>query len=521
MNASHRLVIKDAFWQLAGRLISAFFWFITIKIITPYLWPLRYGDYSTILKYFAIWTALADLWLYVLAVRRLWALKESSSEVDRQQLSSEYGKFVGTRLIIMSIVYIVALVVAYCLPAYTSNPYLVWGLPFGMIFSASFMFAGIQQLPLQIFWKMEKLSWSLIVARLSQIAILIPLVFWLFDDMVFDGSTLSLVAFCGVMFSVVASSLGQNIQIHMSSQKLLKLRILFDWKFTKDIIVRNWQYGVSYFLSSFHTLIVLLFLWWFFPTSSGHDYTWYWALALSLIEILLIIPSALWNSLLHKISRYSVYYKRKSIGNLFLLVTFIWGLIALNFWLFAPYIIRIVSWKAFLWSFDSWVHWWSDQVLVFLWIVLLWSFIKQVYNYLFVAVDKQNVLLPINFVWVVIGIILGVIIIPRYWLFWWAITQLMIEFLFMIGAWWMAKRLRITPFISRSVLKKMIGVFILLLCLWSSFLFFGDMSLLMFVWVAIFLNFLWLVLFYPTLKRLAKWLTFDEYQSDDSSVITY
>jgi O-antigen/teichoic acid export membrane protein len=203
---------------------------------------------------------LADLGLYVLAVKRLGAIKESSKDTEHKELQSEYGKFVGTRLIIMSLVYVIAIVVAYLLPAYTSNPYLVWGLPFGLIFSASFMFAGIQQLPLQIFWRMDKLSRSLIVARLSQIAVLIPVVFFIFKGMIFNGTTMSIVAFCCIMFSVVASSIGQNIQIHISAKKLLPLKIHFDWKFTKNIIRRNWQYGVSYYLSSFHTLIVLLFL---------------------------------------------------------------------------------------------------------------------------------------------------------------------------------------------------------------------------------------------------------------------
>jgi len=304
MISSHRLVIKDAAWQLIGRIISALFGFLTIKIMTPYLWPLQYGDYSTILKYFAIWTALADLWLYVLAVKRLWAIKEKNKDPNNTELKEEYGKFVGTRLIIMSVVYVIAIVVAYLLPAYTSNPYLVRWLPFGMIFSASFMFAWIQQLPLQIFWRMDKLSRSLIIARLSQIAILVPVVFFIFKKMTFDGTTVSIIAFCCIMFSVVASSIWQNVQIHLSANKLLKLKIKFDRKFTKAIIIRNWQYGVSYYLSSFHTLIVLLFLWWFYPTSWGYNYSWIWALALSLIEILLIIPSALWNSLLHKISTY-------------------------------------------------------------------------------------------------------------------------------------------------------------------------------------------------------------------------
>ena len=122
------------------------------------------------------------------------------------------------------------------------------------------MFAGIQQLPLQIFWRMDQLSRSLITARLSQIAILVPVVYLFFRHMEFNGSTVSIVAFCLIMFSVVASSIGQNLEIHFRSRRILPLKIRFDRKFTKEIIIRNRQYGVSYYLSSFHTLIVLLFL---------------------------------------------------------------------------------------------------------------------------------------------------------------------------------------------------------------------------------------------------------------------
>lgn len=123
--SSHKLVIKDAMWQLIGRIISAAFGFLVIKIMTPYLGPLRFGDYSTILKFFAIWTALADLGLYVLAVKRLGEIKEREKDPDHPELKAEYGKFVGTRVILMCIVYVIAIVIAYLLPAYTSNPYIV------------------------------------------------------------------------------------------------------------------------------------------------------------------------------------------------------------------------------------------------------------------------------------------------------------------------------------------------------------------------------------------------------------
>ncbi len=522
--SSHQLVIKDAAWQLMWRIISALFGFLTITIITPYLGPLWYGDYSTILKYFAIWTALADLWLYVLAVKSLGKIKEDAEKIIKTAwqditdgtlstyapLRAEYGKFVGTRIILMSVIYALALVIAYLLPAYTSNPYLVRWIPFGMIFSASFMFAWIQQLPLQIFWRMKQLSITLITARLFQIAILVPVVFFIFKDMTFNGSTISIIAFCFIMFSVVASSIWQNIQIHRIAKKILPLTITFDRKFTKAIIIRNRQYGVSHYLSSFHTLVVLLFLWLFFPTSQWNNYSWIWALSLSLIEILLIIPSSLWNSLLHKISSYSLINKRKSMWNLLLLVFWIGWIIAMNFWIFSDQIILVISGKAFLWSFTSLATRWSNQVLPFLGIVLLRSFIKQVYNYLFVAVDQQNVLLPINLVGVCIGIPLWIRMIPQYWLFWGVVTQLSIEFLFVIGAIRMGIRKKVQPIFAIRKLFILTMILVLATALWYGVMHIRKINILEFFLVAILLNALIVYVSLPTIKKVARGLTVED-----------
>jgi hypothetical protein len=60
-----------------------------------------------------------------LAVKRLEKSKKKTKIPEHKELKEEYGKFVGTRLIIMSVIYVVAIVVAYLLPAYTSNPYIV------------------------------------------------------------------------------------------------------------------------------------------------------------------------------------------------------------------------------------------------------------------------------------------------------------------------------------------------------------------------------------------------------------
>lgn len=324
--SAHKLVIKDALWQLFGRIISALFGFLITKIIASYLGPLRYGDYGTIFRFFAWWTALVDFGIYVLAVKQLGTLKnqlygdqEPQNLPDTSsELAQSYGKFVGTRVFLIGLVYTLAIVVAYLIPAYTSNPFIVRGLPLAMCYSASNMFAGIQQLPLQIFRKMKRLTRSLIIARFSQLAVLLPVVYLIFRQVNFSSAEpqdlpILICAFCLVIASVVASSIGQNIEMHLRTKDLLPLKISFDFSFIKNLLKSNWRYGFSYFFSSFHTLLVLIFLGRFFPTSEGFKAAGIRALALGLIEILLIIPSSLGNSLLHKIPNYSTANKKKSL----------------------------------------------------------------------------------------------------------------------------------------------------------------------------------------------------------------
>ena len=456
----HKLVIKDAAWQLFGRIISALFGFVITKIISSYLGPLRYGDYGTIFRFFARWTALVDFWLYVIAVKRLGAIKEEKWD-DSPELKENYHKFVWTRMFMIIVIYTIAIVTAYLIPAYTSNPFIVRGLPLAMLYSASNMFVGIQQLPLQLFWKMNRLSRSLIVARLSQLAVLLPTVYLIFRNVSFESeevSTTAILAFCCVIFSVVASALWQNVDMHLRSRNLLPFKIDIDLKFIKNIFKENWRYWFSYFFSSFHTLIVLMFLGWFFPTSDGYEYVWYWALALQLLEILLIIPSSLWNSLLHKIPTYSNLDKRKSMWNLLSLVAWIGWIIAIDLRVFNRDIILFVSSKDFLWSRDSLATWWSNQILPFLGIVLFFSFIKQIFNYLFVSLEKQNVLFKINLTWVVVGVLVALFVIPKWNLLWWVITQVLIETIFMVWAMIVAWNMKVFPKFQKKAWLQLLGI---------------------------------------------------------------
>ncbi|USN54766.1 MAG: hypothetical protein H6765_09920 [Candidatus Peribacteria bacterium] len=134
----------------------------------------------------------------------------------------------------------------------------------------------------------------------------------------------------------------QLIYVWRQSNKSLRFQWVFDWKFSWSILSTNRRYGLAYYLSSFHTLAVLILLSMFYPTIQGFTYAGTWALALSLIEILLVVPSALGNSLIHKIAHVSQEQKMKSFGNLLTFILWISGIIIVNFTIFAPHIINFI-----------------------------------------------------------------------------------------------------------------------------------------------------------------------------------
>jgi len=400
------LVFKDAFWQISWRVVSALAGFLVVKIITPYLWPLRYWDYSTILKYFAIWSALADFGIYVLALHSIWKLKE---KIDKAKL---YHKFLWFRFFMVVVVYLVAFLISFFIPSYYENSFILNWLVIWMLFSATFMLAGIVQLPLQIYWKMEQVSIALILARVVQILSLLFIVFYLYKNVNFSiVSTSSLTAFILILISVLLSWLTQFFYVYFKWKKYLSFKIDFDWNFIKEKLKWNWKYWVSYYLSSFHTLIVLIFFSIIFPTEKWFTYVWIWALALALVEILLIVPSAFWNSIIHKISNYKIEEKKQSLWYFLTFIIWFWFLMLFNFIIFKTQIVNLIAWSKYI---TNSTYIWSDFILPFLAFVLFLSFIKQVFNYILVSFNKQNKLFIINIIWVAIWVIIWLILIQKY-----------------------------------------------------------------------------------------------------------
>jgi len=408
----------------------------------------------------------------------------------------------------MSIVYVTALILAYFLPAYTSNIYLIRGLPIGMLFSASFMTAGILQVPLQIFWKMKQLSVWLIFARISQLTILVITIFVLFKGIKFDWSSHSIIAFMLIMFSVLASWITQWFYVRHKSKKYLPIKIEFDFQFIKQTLKENRQYWLSYYLSSFHTLIVLVFLSIFFPTSQWYEYTGVRALALAMVEILIIIPSALGNSMLHKVWWSKHFDKHKSFWNFMTLIFRIGGLVFVNFFLFNTEIITLIGTESYIGT--SFANPGANTILPFLAIVLRLSFIKQVFNYIFVAHEHQNILLKINLIGVITWLSIWLYAIPKFGIQWGIVTQIILEIMFVSWAIRVSIQKKLFPTIPRKKLALLISNITIFCLLWRFFIDTQTHWRTYFFIVAIIFNILLIGTSLPIIKKIARGLSVEK-----------
>ena len=480
-------VMKDAFWQILGRMISALSGFLIVIIMTPLLGPLRYGDYTTILSYFALWSALSDLGLYVIGLKDLGKLKakfgintpkdlDTITPSQKEDFSLAISQFVWARIGQIVIVYGIAILVAYLVPSYASNPYIARWLPLGMLFSAWFMIAGIIQLPLQLFWKMEQVSIALVLARVAQLAVLWIVVVWNFWPHI-DHDAVPLTLFLVMVGSVVISSLTQTLYTLWQSSRIIKIRFVPFWDHMISHIKENGKYGAAFFLSSFHLLIVSLLISIVYPTISGFTYVGIRWLGLQLIQILLIIPAALANSLIHKISALSPQWQKRSFWHLMNLLILFGRICIANFVVFATPIIQIVSGKKYLTPvsgfnlqgmieflhLNNWSALGTDFLLPGLAIVLALSFIKTVFNYVFVAANRQNLLFPINLFGVVVWSIIAFWAVKSYNLIGWLIAQFIMEFLFVVGSVYYARKHNIMPKIFYSSHWKMHIFFIVII----------------------------------------------------------
>jgi O-antigen/teichoic acid export membrane protein len=144
--------------------------------------------------------------------------------------------------------------------------------------------------------------------------------------------------------------------------------------------------------------------------------------------------------------------------------------------------------------------------------VLVLSFIKQCYNYLFVATDEQNILFKNNVIGVILGVILGLFVIPKRNLLGGVITQIFIECIYTFGAMRIAHRRQLSPTLQKKPFRTLVIILIIACGMGfaiNRYLSGNETNLITFFVLAFIFNGLIALASFKSVKQVAKGLTID------------
>lgn len=218
--------------QTASKIISTALGLITIALVTRYLGPSGFGEYTIIITFISFFAVIADLGLTLVTVQLI------SSPAD------EAGRPVNNRDKILSNLFSLRLISALFFLGLA--PAIIWLLPYSqaikigvLIATASFLFPALNQILVGLFQKelrLDRVSIAEIASRLLLFA------------GVFAVARLDFGLY-GMLYALVLASALNFGLLFFFSKKYAKIRLNFDKLLWLEIVKKTWPIGLTIFLN--------------------------------------------------------------------------------------------------------------------------------------------------------------------------------------------------------------------------------------------------------------------------------
>lgn len=220
-----RKIAYNVFFNATAKILSTILALIGIGFITRYLGKEGFGDYATVLAFFSLFSAIADLGLYSIATREI-----SRIGADEKKI---LGNVVALRIISASIVFLVSLIAINFLP----YPQTVKnGI---LLVSAAFVFSSGYMVLNGIFQKnlaMDKVATVEFSGKLLQVGFIIIAAR---NNWGFTAIVASLLVF--MVFNFIA--------VYLLSRRYIKFKIEIDLPYWKKFLKESWPMGMSVFIT--------------------------------------------------------------------------------------------------------------------------------------------------------------------------------------------------------------------------------------------------------------------------------
>lgn len=216
-----RKIAYNVVFNATTKILSTVLALVGIGFITRYLGKEGFGDYSTVLAFFAFFGAVADLGLYAITAREI-----SREGADERKI---LGNAFAIRLVSSVVVFLITPLLIYFLP-YSSS--VKMGI---LLAAASFVFSSTYMVLNGVFQKnlaMDKVATAEVIGKLIQIGIIILAV---------RGD----LGFIAIISSILIAMIFNFTVVLVLVQKYVPLKLQFDFPYWKKFLRQAAPLGVS------------------------------------------------------------------------------------------------------------------------------------------------------------------------------------------------------------------------------------------------------------------------------------
>lgn len=374
-------VARNTLIQVVGKIVGTILGFTVVIILTRYLGAAGYGQYTTAMAYLGFFSVIADLGLYLVVVREI-----SKPDADEANV---IGNMIGLRIACAVIVLGAAALIAIVMPY---PPIVRTAIYIGTL---SFLMVAVNQLLVGIFQKHLAMN-RVVMGELTGRIVLIALTIWL----VAAGAGL-----LTIFWTIVAASAANVLIMLVFAQRFVPLSIRFNLTYWRTIMAVTWPLSVSVVLNLIYFRLDTVFLSIF---KGSHDVGLYGA-AYKVLEILVTFPTLFVGLTLPILTSYFNTNNREKFISVFqrsfeVIVLAAVPLVAGGAILAKP-IIALVGGADF-----------SDAAPIFQWLLIAvgFLFLGSLTGHTIVAINKQRQMVWGYLTVATIGVILYLLLIPRF-----------------------------------------------------------------------------------------------------------
>lgn len=216
-----RQIAHNTLFQLVGKIISTGIGIVVIGLLTRYLGPHDYGQYTTVIAYLQIFAIVLDLGLYIVLVKKI-----SEPGADIEKLTNNiFTLRLGSAILFLAAAPLVSLWFPY-------SDLVRWGI---LVTTVSYLAISLNQVLsglFQRFLRMDQVTYGEVLGRI----VLLAGTWWVIQQ---EGSLLWILAV------VIVSNAVNFAYVFRAAKRLVPIALAFDWPLWLAVLKESWPIAIS------------------------------------------------------------------------------------------------------------------------------------------------------------------------------------------------------------------------------------------------------------------------------------